>query len=162
MKDGIISGIIPPQYPYAKPIQMAAVRTNCSAFLAYAIAEAETIEGELAGMWNAATVVSFDYGYGLFQITSQPIPPNWSDPYTNARWAMENFILPAWSYWSRPAFGAAGESLVRCIAAEFNAGRGAALAGHEEHQDVGYYTTGRDYDKRVLKHYRDLLKTGHN
>ena len=87
----------------------------------------------------------------------------------NALWAIDTFILPAWGFWTSLAgSNLAGDALVRAIAAEFNAGRANALAGHS-HGNVGLYTSKQpqssgpplQYDQVVLNHYHDLLKTGH-
>ena len=167
MKDGIISGTIPINNLYAWPIQQAADRRGTSAFLCYAIAETETIDGELAGLWKAATVVSADEGHGLFQLTYS-YPANWDDPQANALWAIDTFILPAWTFWCQPPYNFVGDSLVRAIAAEFNSGRNNAFAGHAA-GNIGLYTSKRpdsrgnllQYDQVVLNHYHDLLKLGH-
>lgn len=162
MKDGIISGLIPIHCPYAWPIQHAAERLDSSAFLAYSIASVETIDGELAGLWNAATVVSPDGGHGLFQLTAS-FPDNWQTPLANALWAIDTFINPSWIYWSNVSSVFRGDNLVRAVAAEFNAGRNNAIAGHA-HGEIGRYTTKSDgvtYDYRVLDRYHKLLLTGH-
>jgi hypothetical protein len=154
-----MSGIIPINYRYAWPIQSAADNVKTSAFLLYAIAETETIDGELAGMWDAASVVSADGGHGLFQLTSS-YPSFWEDPRTNAQYAAANFVIPAWSFWAT-RYDLVGDALVRAVAAEFNAGRANALAGYTEHGDVGFYTTKQNgttsYDRVVLGHYHELL-----
>ena len=163
MKDGIVSGTLPQDYLYAAPISYAATSHLTSVFLAYAIALNETIEGEKAGLWNAATVVSPDGGHGLFQLTSL-IPYNWNDPLTNASWACEDYIVPAWAYWANAPYHLQGDDLVRAIAAEFNAGRGNAINGHRE-GDVGKYTTfsdGKSYADRALAHYQALCKLGNS
>jgi len=171
MRDGIISGLIPAQFPYADPIQRAAELHNVSAFVVYSIGEQETINGEQSG-WlvaaygpgtTAANVVSNDGGHGIFQLTSS-YPQLWQDPYTNAEFACANFIAPAWEFWSGQPYNLVGDALVRAVAAEFNAGRGLALAGHLNHSNVGIWTTKTDgiqYDLMVLQNYHRFLKLGH-
>jgi hypothetical protein len=87
------------------------------------------------------------------QLTSS-YPANWADPQTNIDYAVENYILPAWAYW-RATYGYQGDDLVRCIAAEYNAGRGGAEQGHAE-GDVDLYTTNH-YADRCLMEYKALV-----
>jgi hypothetical protein len=153
MRDGLAAGPLPPTLLYAAPIEAACeIPPSFSPLVAYAIAQNETIDGEKNGSWDAATVVSADGGHGLFQLTSS-YPSDWADPLANATYAVEHFLLPAETFWSN--MGMQGNDLVRCIAAEFNAGRQGALDGHAE-GDVGKYTTDH-YDQRALANYQALL-----
>jgi len=95
-------------------------------------------------------------GHGPFQLTSS-WPTEWKIPYRNALYAIQHFLLPAEEFWARKGFE--GDDLVRAIAAEYNSGRGGALAGHQ-HGDIGKFTTfsgGVSYADRALKHYTNLL-----
>ena len=145
MKNGIESGTVPADWPFAAQITEAANATNFSAILVAAIQHNET-----DGMADAATVISGDGGHGVMQLTAT-FPPDWSDPYANILYAIDNYLEPAETYWAPIA---QGDDLVRCIAAEFNAGRGGAIRGHEE-GDVGKYTTDH-YSDRALATYTSL------
>lgn len=153
MRDGITDGLIPAQYPYSKEIQSAATAYNVSAFLLYAIACNETIIGEVAGKWNAATVESADGGHGLFQLTSS-YPDDWQDPQVNANYAATDFIVPLWK--SCVEIGFFGDDLVRAISAAFNAGFSGMMRGHEEQNNVDAFTTDK-YGLRALQIYAKLV-----
>jgi hypothetical protein len=97
-------------------------------------------------------------GRGIFQLTSS-FPANWRDPYENALYAVEHFLLPAESFWANQ-YGLQGEALVRAIGAEYNAGRLGAQQGHDL-ADIGLFTTfldGLSYADRCLLHYQNLEK----
>lgn len=153
MRDGIMSGRIPMQLPYAKAIQAAADTNNESAALMYGIAQRETIRGQRAGLWIASTVVSPDGGHGLFQLTSS-YPSDWQQPQSNACYAAEHFIAPARAFFV--AKGLLGESLIRCIAAAFNAGLETAWAAHLD-GDCDACTTGGDYGADVFTTYNAIV-----
>ncbi len=156
MLAGNLSGApIPAALAYARHIGEACSSTF-SGPLAYAIAYRETIRGERDKQWIAWNVVSFDGGRGLFQLTSS-YPSDWSDPAANARYAVEHFLQPACEFW-RVQMRLADDALVRCIAAEFNAGRGNALSGHMA-GDVDRFTTNH-YAADVLNQYHRLA-AGH-
>ncbi len=123
--------------------------------LAYAIAMHESIQGELNDKWTAATVVSDDGGHGLFQLTSS-YPDDWIDPGANARYAVAHFLEPAYEFWTT-YYHLEGDDLVRAIAAEFNAGRSAALAGHHA-GNIDLYTTDH-YAEAVLAIYSRLVES---
>jgi hypothetical protein len=153
MKYGLSGAPVPTALRYADAVNFGAEQFDVSPFLCYAIAYRETIHGEIVGLWpNAATVVSDDGGHGLFQITSPPIPPGWADPYENARWAVQRFIVQALGQWA-PANQ--GDDLVRLVAVTFNAGYGNAKAGHEV-GNVDLYSTN-DYGAGVLAYYHALV-----
>lgn len=97
-------------------------------------------------------------GRGIFQLSSS-YPANWKDPLTSTLYAIAHFLYPAEAFWSS-TYGMQGADLVRCIAAEYNAGRGGAVAGHA-HGDVGMYTTrqvGVSYSDECLSYYHNLQK----
>jgi len=155
MRNGLAAGPLPAGLLYGPVIQAACeIAPTFSPEVAYAIAENETIIGEKNGKWDAATVVSADGGHGLFQLTSS-YPSDWADPAKNAEYAVEHFLLPAETFWAN--MGMQGDDLVRCIAAEFNAGRGGALSGHSQ-GDVDKYTTNH-YAARALANYQALCST---
>jgi hypothetical protein len=95
-------------------------------------------------------------GHGIMMLTSS-WPTEWRLPYRNALYAIQHFLLPAEEFWARKGFE--GETLLLAIAAEFNSGRGGALAGHQQ-GDIGKLTTfegGISYPDRAFIHYRNLL-----
>jgi len=153
MRNGIEAASLSPALPYAAPINEACARLNAtqSPLLCYAIAYRETIVEFGSG---SAAVVSDDGGHGLFQLTAS-FPDNWQSAYVNACYAIDEFITPAEVFWAKEV---QGEDLVRCIAAEFNAGRSAALRGHEEGNVDAYTTNG--YAEAVLGYYQNLVTRG--
>ncbi len=153
---GMSGGPLPANLPYAQDV-IAACGSNFPPLVAYSVAARETIMGQLAGEWNAATVVSGDGGHGLFQLTSS-FPSNWQDPQANARYAMENWLVPDMNWWRSQIPGLQGDDLIRCIAASFNAGRGGAWRGHQE-GSIDLYTTD-NYGSGVLSIYKSLFLTG--
>lgn len=153
MQYGIQAGNIPAKYPYASTLNSVAEQENFSAALMYGIALRETIRGEAAGEWNAATVESEDGGHGLFQLTSS-YPKNWQQPDANARYAVEYFLRPACAFFVSK--GLLGEALIRCIAASFNAGTETAWEAHLR-GDVDSCTTGGDYGADVYSTYNAII-----
>ena len=147
MRNGIESGVVPADRPFAKEINEAASVSDFSAFLTSAIQHNET-----NAMRDAATIVSYDGGHGVMQLTAT-FPPNWDDPYANILYAIDNYLEPAETYWAKEV---QGDDLVRCIAAEYNAGRGAAIRGHEEGNVDKYTTDG--YASRALATYLTLTQ----
>jgi hypothetical protein len=142
---------------YAAPITQAAIELDFPPLFLYAIAYNETIRGEIDGQWDAATVVSSDGGHGLCQLTSWWPNPGWDDPYTNAHYAVLDWLLPDSERWFAQ-IGATGETLVRCAAASFNAGWSNAWTGHLQ-GNVDLLTTN-DYGATVLQTYNNLFATG--
>jgi hypothetical protein len=150
--------------PYADVIEKAcSVSPTFSPLVAYCIAWRETIREYGTTAANRMSD-NGDGGHGLFQETSS-WPSNWMDPYTNALYAVQNFLLGAEIFWATKGF--AGTDLVRCIAAEFNAGRGmwyapndprniGALGGHYD-GNVDKFTAGGDYGIDVATQYLRLL-----
>lgn len=161
-----LSGVAyPATLPYATAINESATSRKFWPCVLGAIGWQETIGGEVSG-WlaqtygaeiTAATCVSGDGGHGCFQLT-QSFPDDWMDPKSNARYALDAFLLPALQYWNVHV-GMTGEALLRCMAAEFNAGRIAAIKGHAN-GEVGLFTThdehGISYSDNVLNHFLKL------
>lgn len=157
MRNGIAGAVVPLSLQYADEINRACVLGDFSPMVAYAVKWNET-----AAMPNATTVISGDDGHGLFQITpedwwtpemvSRWASIDWTNPYSNALFAVDYFLVPAETYW-QSIFQ--GEDLVRAIAAEFNAGRTAAIDGHRE-GNLDKYTT-KGYAARALATYLRLL-----
>lgn len=147
MRNGLAAGPLPKDLPFADAIESACEAADFSPLVAYAIKINET------GLDDPPTIVSGDGGHGLFQLTSS-FPDDWADPHANAVYAVQNFMLPAEAFWVK--IGMQGDDLVRCIAAEFNAGRQGAFQGHLR-GDVDLFTTNR-YGSRALSHYQDLVK----
>jgi hypothetical protein len=168
MRNGISGASVPLQLLYAGEINAATLRESFFPLLTYAIAEVETIEGERAGRWDAATVVADDGGTGLCQITqedwwSSEMIFDWNaitrtNPYDNTCFALRYFLIPAEEFWvANYAFQ--GNDLIRAIAAEYNAGRNLALAGHNA-GNIGLYTTPENgvlYTDHVLANYTKLV-----
>lgn len=168
MRNGISGASVPLDLIYAGDINTATLKVSFFPLVAYAIALVETIEGELAGEWEAATVISSDGGHGL----CQPTPAtwwtpemnfdwraiDWRKPCANAEFSIKWFMVPAEQFWA-VHYGMQGDSLIRCLCAEYNAGRTCAIEGHND-GDVGRYTTherGVSYSDHVLKNYHALI-----
>ena len=153
MRWGVSGKPIPSGLPYEEQIKDACFVYSFPPCLAYAIASVETIGGEVAGSWNAATVISADGGHGLFQLTSY-VPPGWDDPATNASCAVLDWLVPD----ATRAFQElrlSGDNLVRAVAASFNAGWYGMMSGHRLN-DVDRFTTNH-YAARVLANYHKLV-----
>lgn len=145
MKDGISGAPLPAEFPYKSIIEQVCFENDCSPCLVGAIKINET------GLTDPPDVVSADGGHGLMQLTSS-YPPDWADPEANFRYAVQNFILPAWTYWNTSL---QGDDLVRAIAASYNAGIGGAQNGHDQ-GNVDLYTTN-NYGARALANYTSLV-----
>ncbi len=147
MKDGIHGGPLPPNLPYATEIEQACEENNFSPMLAYAVKQNET------GPDDPADIVSAGGGYGIFQLTSS-YPSNWADPLANARYAITQFLQPAYAYWQAQGF--TGTTLVKLVAASFNEGLGAAIEYHAQgNVDIG---TTNNYGERAVDNYVKLVK----
>jgi hypothetical protein len=155
MRWGIESGELDPTLPYALDVAKAAVAEEVPVALLYAIAWHESIAGEVAGLWTAATVLSDDGGHGLCQLTSS-WPDDWEIPFSNASFACSQFIVPAAQYWCQRVEGAF--ALVKCIAATYNAGLGNAVAGHSIGNVDAYTTDG--YGAAVTAIFASIIETG--
>lgn len=168
MRNGISGASVPLDLVYAGDVNAATLAISFSPLLTYAIAEVETIEGQLRGEWNAATVVSGDGGHGVMQITPEDwwstemraewASTNWQVPHDNITFALKWFLTDAEKFWSEYQ-GQQGIALVRCISAEYNAGRSNALKGHAS-GDVGLYTfheNGLSYPDHTALNYNALL-----
>lgn len=169
MRHGISGASVPLDLLYAGVIDGATLQLSFSPLLTYAIAKIETIDGEVAGKWNATNVISGDGGHGLMQITPQAwwtpemryawAEIKYDNPFDNCLFALKWFLLPAETFWSEEE-GMTGEALARCIAAEYNAGRNNALLGHQR-GDVGLYTfheEGVSYSDHARDNYLALLE----
>jgi hypothetical protein len=157
MRWGISGAPIPPTLPYAQYVSLETARFDFPPLFAYAIAARESIMGQLEGKWNAANVISGDGGHGVFQLTSWYPDPGWDDPQINAHYAIADWLLPDSVFWFRN-YGMTGDDLIRCTAASFNAGLGAAIKAHAA-GDVDAVTSDR-YGAGVLAIYKQLLAKG--
>lgn len=154
MEFGISGQPVPSNLPYSEVINYVCQKYNFSPCLAYAIAWREVIVLEVNGtIENALTEVSPDGGHGLFQLT-ETWPVDWEDAASNTQFAVTFYLIPALTFWSQVE-GLTGEDLVKCIAAEFNCGRGMALRGHKN-GNVNLYTTN-NYASGVLANYDKLI-----
>jgi len=169
---GISGGPLPSGLPYADAIQTAFEEANLSPMFGYAEGSEESIKLEVSGYLveaygagtTAANVVSTSGGYGLFQLTPSAsgiaLPENWQDPLVNARFAVEHWFNAAaqggFPYWTAAPFDFEGTTLIKCVAASFNAGLGGAMRGHEE-GDVDTYTENGNYGQRVVDAYLKLI-----
>ena len=156
---GVSGAGLPAGLTYGTEIAAAAAAAQFPPCWLYAHGWQETIK--VAG-WigtlgkTPATFISGDGGHGIFQLTAS-YPLNWEDPEANAAYAIANFLKPAIQYWN-PKYGVTGDALIKCVAAEYNAGRANAESGHNE-GDVGKYTTHTDgvsYSDLVLKYFHQL------
>jgi hypothetical protein len=136
---------------YLSYVQAAAENTGFPPQVLYCIAEQETIEGQRAGLWNAATVVSPDGGHGLCQLTFS-VPDNWSNPQANAEYAVENYLRGFFVYWYRRGYR--GRDLVKLASATYNAGLSNVLAGHRNGNADEYDTN--NYGQRMVQRLDDL------
>jgi len=147
------------------------IETGCtvpptfSPILAYAIKVCETDQTDPADVIEKGADLTTmlmpngsPAGRGLFQLSSS-WPANWKDPMMSTMYAIAHFLYPAEMFWSS-SYGMQGDNLVRCIAAEYNAGRSGALSGHAR-GDVGTFTTrqdGKNYSDECLSYYHNLEK----
>lgn len=158
MQFNVIASRINPDMPYAADIQHQCDLKNFSASFAYAIAYRESIRLEVNGGTNAATVVSCDGGYGLFQLTypfTQPWPPaGWQIPANNCKYALDEFLIPNFNMFA--GRGLEGDDLVKVTAASYNAGAQAAWEAHEA-GNVDSVTTD-NYGEAVLQFYLRLAQ----
>ena len=150
---GISGATVSSALPYSVNINDAAVQTNFSPILLYSICWHETIQGEVNGSWIASSVISFDGGHGLAQLTSS-YPSDWEDPTANAAYAVTNFLFPDMVIWTEE-FGLSGDELIKCMAASYNAGLAGAEEGHAQN-NVDLYTTD-NYGQAVLNIYNNIL-----
>ncbi len=157
MQDEISGAPVPATLPYAAVVNAAAVAANFWPMVAYAIFYHESIHGEVCGWWNACTVVSPDGGHGLGQLTPSasgiPIDGDYADPANNAAQAIANYLVPLRDHYV--ALGFSGLTLLRFIAAAYNAGESNAWAGHLR-GDLDLYTTNRDYADWVTAYFNAL------
>lgn len=168
MRNGIAGSPIP---AHLNLVFAYEIETGCtvpptfSPILAYAIKVCETDQTDPADVIEAGadptTLLMPDgssAGRGLFQLSSS-YPANWKDPMMSTMYAIAHFLYPAEMFWSS-SYGMQGDSLARCIAAEYNAGRQGAINGHNN-GDVGKYTTHSgplSYSDECLLYYHHLEK----
>ncbi|GAC1584006.1 MAG: hypothetical protein NVS3B7_19400 [Candidatus Elarobacter sp.] len=159
MKWGLSGVPVPDTLRYAREITRAATDAQASPCALYAIAWRETLAGERSG-WlrsafgtDAAHVVSPDGGHGIFQLTDS-FPPNWQDPYTNAKYAAERFYDPYLALWINRGFS--GPTLLKLAADDFNAGDRRVKLWHDLGNADGA-TTGGNYGTDVLVIFSNLL-----
>lgn len=157
MRWNIAGKDIPETLLYGREINRAAHMADCPPALLYAVCYHETIVLEVAGKINAATFVADDNGHGLAQLTSWWPNPGWDQPLTNAFYAAKDWLMEDAPKWFRLC-GFTGETLVRCVAASYNAGFGNAWKGHLN-GNVDEYDTD-NYGAAVLKIYQSLVNTG--
>jgi hypothetical protein len=146
VRNGIVATPLDLSMPFAQQINAACQVENWFPYVVSAIQHNET-----AALPDAATIISADGGHGLMQLTSS-FPANWADPYENVRYAIGTFLAPAEAFWKTFE---QGDALIRCIAAEYNAGRTATIDAHEK-GDVDLATTN-GYAARALASYHKLL-----
>jgi hypothetical protein len=150
-RDGVSGAPCPSAFPYADIINTLAVEFNVSPCLVAALKFNETGLGHGP---ESEQVISFDGGHGLLQLTSS-WPEDWQDPTANIRYAIEQYIIPAWNYWRNYVQGG---DLVRGIAATYNSGLGGAEAGHAEGNfDLN---TTNNYASRCFEAYHTLTEGG--
>jgi hypothetical protein len=157
-RNGIVATPLDLSLPIAKQINAACLTADFFPYVLFAIKKNESgnsIDGSML-QYGADPVTGLlpdgtNAGRGLFQLTSS-WPPHWEDPYVSALYAIDEFLEPAEMYWSNEL---QGNDLVRAIAAEYNAGRRQAIAGHEA-GDIDRYTTNH-YAARALTTYLALL-----
>jgi hypothetical protein len=161
---GVAGNGLPSGLSYGEPIEAAAVAQSFPPCWLYAHGWQETIKvaGWIESMgYEPANYISGDGGHGIFQLTAS-VPNDWQDPQVNATYAITQFLRPAIAYWNG-TYGYTGDTLIRCVAAQYNAGLGGAQAGHNE-GDVGKYTTHTDgvsYSDLVLKYFQQLVAGAH-
>jgi hypothetical protein len=164
---GLSGALIPSSLKYSDPIQAAADTKNFWPLVAYSIAWRESIAGELAGLWpNALTVVASDNGSGICQVTpagwwspemnSAWGAIDWTNPQENAEYAIEWFLEPASVYWQGEGYE--GTTLLKFIAAEYNAGRERVIEAHAK-GNVDLATTN-GYAAAIVSIYTNLLERG--
>jgi hypothetical protein len=162
---GVSGAQVLPDLPYAVDVTSAcsAVRNGFPACFAYAIAWRETIReygadaaGRLQDGWE--TLPANEVGHGLFQLTAS-YPTSWADPIANTKWAIAHFLLPDVAFMLDQGPALSGLTLVKLVAAAFNAGPGRAWQAHLE-GDVDLATTN-GYAADVASIYSQLIAGVH-
>jgi hypothetical protein len=160
MRYGISGAPVPSGLPFAAQVMAASATAGVPPCLVYAIKVNETGLGRVADVLQDGALSTglmpdgSNAGHGIFQLTSS-WPLTWADPQANANYAVRCFISPAIEFWNG-VHGYTGDALVRCVAASFNAGVGAAWLWHVEYNNVDAFDTDH-YGARALKHYHDLI-----
>lgn len=147
MRNGIIATHLDLSAPFAVQINAAC---DAADWFPYVTSAAQT--NETGRRSDAETVISGDNGHGVMQVTPADWWPedmvaawaaiDWRNPSANINFAIKWFLQPAETYWAPIA---QGEDLVRCILAEYNVGRDAAIEGHQ----------AGDVDEKTTDHYAD-------
>ena len=151
MRNGISGAPLPQGFPYASIIAQVCGET----FFPCLVGAIKMNETGLGYGPTTENDISGDGGHGIMQLTSS-FPADWQDPATNIHYAVSTFLVPAYDNWTSPPYSLQGDSLVRAIAASYNAGFGNAVRWHNEYGDVDHGTTNR-YGDRALAHYKNLL-----
>lgn len=160
---GISGAPIPGTLPFAHEITLACAAKNFPPCFAYAIKGNETAESTDAALIQYGHVGDLmpdgsNAGHGIFQLTDS-WPSNWADPLANTLYAIDRFLQPAIDFWTAHKFG--GESLVKAVAASFNAGTMTAWDYHVRFSDVDGVpprSTTDKYGARVLAKYLALIE----
>lgn len=152
MKDGISGTHLPPNFPFGITMSMIASSKGFFPPLVGAIAWEETLK--VLTPAEAVGYISGDGGHGVFQLTDS-WPENWQNVSASCDWAIDKFLMPAYTAWTEKT-DLKGGKLVQCIAATYNAGWGQAWDGHLA-GNVDMWTTGHDYGERVLADYEHLV-----
>lgn len=149
MKDGIAGGPLASHHEFAAIVNELAIELDVSPLLVYAIRLNETSEGD------SPSIVSFDGGHGVMQLTSS-FPPDWADPAANIRYAIVDYIAPDWKSWKAAEPSLQGDDLVRCIAAGYNGGFERALQAHRA-GNVDRATYSGHYAADAVANYHRLV-----
>jgi hypothetical protein len=165
MRWGVDAAPIPVDLPFMAGVTSAALEFDFPPCFAYAIATTENVDLLSTDPQAALSVISGDNGHGLCQITpaswwEPPITAAWAvcpwqDPAENMAFALKWFLLPAVAYWNQTLL-MEGDALIRCVAAEYNAGRSEAIAGHNA-GNVDLYTEHGNYAARALANFAALV-----
>lgn len=150
MQNGISGAPLPDGFPYKQTIEVICGTT----FFPCLVGAIKMNETGLGHGPDTENDVSFDGGHGIMQLTSS-WPSNWQDPHANIQYAVEEFMRGAYASFTSPPYSFSGDTLVKAIAAAYNAGFANAVAGHNE-GDLDKYTTN-NYGARALTHYHNLL-----
>ena len=167
MKRGVSGSPIPSYLPFAAEITQACSEYDFPPCLAYAVKINETGLSNDPAEMQIGSVGDYmpdgsNAGHGIFQLTSSwPASSNpadnWSNASANARYALAEFLQPAWLFWTSNT-ELEGEYLVKVIAASFNAGLLAAWNAHLS-GNVDAIDTD-DYGARAVRHYLELVAGG--
>jgi len=154
MMHGISAAPVPALgLPFADAVNLVCMQKNSFPCVLYAVGWRESIR-EYGLAAATRTSDNNDGGHGIWQLTSS-YPPNWQDPQANCAFAIDHFIIPALDFWFN-RMGQTDVALIKCIAAEFNAGRSGAMGGFTL-GNVDQNTTHGNYGHDVVTQYNRLL-----